>query len=64
MLPWKWQVLVKLWAGTNDLVTVGAFLCLRQLIHCNPQSLEPVAKVTMSTRLWSNAVYFAYSNCI
>jgi len=45
MLPWKRQVLVKLWAGPNDLVTVGAFLCLRQLIHCNPQSLEAIVKV-------------------
>ena len=47
MLPWKQQVLVTLWAGTNDLVTVGTFLCLRQLIHSNPQSLESVTKVTM-----------------
>ena len=45
-MTWKQQVLVKLWASTNDLVTVGAFLCLRQLIHCNPQSLEAVVKVT------------------
>ena len=41
-------MLVTLWAGSDDLVTVGAFLCLRQLIHSTPQSLEAVAKVTMT----------------
>jgi len=39
------QVLIKLWTGDDDLVRVGAFLCLRQVIQHSPQSLEPVVKV-------------------
>jgi len=39
------QVLVKLWTGDNDLVRIGAFLCLRQVIQHSPQSLESVVKV-------------------
>ena len=39
------QILVKLWTGDDDLVRIGAFLCLRQVIHHCPQSLEPVVKV-------------------
>ncbi|XP_065889792.1 nucleolar complex protein 2 homolog [Dysidea avara] len=38
------KVLVKLWTGDDDLVRIGAFLCLRQVIQHSPQSLEPVVK--------------------